>query len=763
VQGDDVAALRAAVASVGGQVKLTPPGAVLATVPRNNLGALSDDARVRYVTLPRPVRPDATSEGVSNPGPGLLGATGAQTWINAGRRGGGVKVAIVDVGFQNYQSEINAGRLPAVTTQNFCGYQQTGFDGSGPGGDLPPINHGTAVAEIVHQMAPDATLYLVCIFYSSDGGNVEQYLAAQGVTVVNASIGDVLDGRGDGSGPFNSLPGAVAAGRGAGQLWSVSAGNDAQNHFNFNGKDVDNDGRVEMFAGVPVTGPDSTEGYSFTLGSGQQSHIQMKWDEWPTTNHVSTICFYQDSFGSTPDCNENFDTAPGGQPVQETQFTNLTGSAHTYLMTIQRAVGTTNNLRIDMWLEGAESNVSAINASGSLTEPATSPYAMTMAAHCYANANLEPYSSQGPTIDGRTKPDLSGPDGVSNDLLHSGNICNNHAGFYGTSAAAPHGTGAAALLKGYAPTATPDQIQQVLMGRAGTPPGPATPNNQFGNGLLQLGPLTLVVSASSGPTAVSPSPGRTDFFMVGNDAGIWQRTRTSGNVTNWLPLGGFVNSDPDAASWGGGRLDLFVRGGDNALWHRWSADGVNWSQWEWLGGVLTSGPGAVARGVNSIDVFARGGDNAVWTRSWNGSTWTPWVSLGGVITSDPDVASWGANRLDLFVRGTDNALWHRFWDGNGWSAWEGLGGQMVGGPGAVSWGPNRVDIFVRGTDDALYHKWWNGASWLGYESLGGILSSSPDVASPALNQLDVAVRGGAAIFDRSYNAGWGNWAYLGPP
>ena len=760
VQGDDLNAVTDAVTAAGGQVRLTPPGAVLASVPRANLGALSDDARVRYVTLPRPVQPDATSEGVDNPGPGRVGATGARAWQDAGRRGAGVKVAIVDVGFDRVDSEIAAGRLPPIPAgqrRNFCGNGVTGFDGRGPAGTQPAINHGTAVAEIVHQMAPDAILYLVCIYSSSDGRNVEQYLASQGITVVNASIGDLLDGRGDGTGDANSLTGGVAAGRQAGQLWSVSAGNDALRHYTFTGKDADNDGQVEMFSGTPVLGPlpDSTETYSFTLANNQKSVVDVKWDAWPTTNQGFKVCFYQDTIAGAKPCPDAYSQSPSGKPIQQTQFTNSSGSSHTYLMVIERVAGTTITPRFDVWFEGSEQNLQSVSAAGSLTEPATSPYAMTLGAHNFSSGQLESFSSQGPTIDGRRKPDLSGPDGVSNDVL---------PGFFGTSAAAPHATGAAALVKGVNPAATPDQIQSILLSRA-VDAGPPGPDNQYGGGRLNLGSLTFLTGASSGPSEVSSTNGRTDVFVIGTDGGLWQRTRVGSSASAWLALGGFLTSDPDVSSWGGGRLDVFARGGDNALWHRSSNDGSSWSDWESLGGVLTSGPAAVSSATNGIDLFVRGGDGALWTKSWNGSGWSGWSSLGGFVIGDPDVASWSANRLDLFARGGDDALWHQWRDGAQWSGWQPLGGILSSSPGTTSSGVGRVEVGVRGGDNALWLLTWNGASWSGWSSLGGGLASAPDLAQTNAGQLDVVAHGNdSAIWQQSFNgSSWLGWISLGPP
>ena len=127
------------------------------------------------------------------------------------------------------------------------------------------------------------------------------------------------------------------------------------------------------------------------------------------------------------------------------------------------------------------------------------------------------FSSRGPTDDGRIKPDLSGPDGVSNDVIGGG--------FFGTSAAAPHGTGAAALIKGAAPSATPDQIKAVLLGRS-VDAGAPGPDNQFGYGRLALGSV---------PNAAAMNPA----VAQGNGAGAGvQRAAleflASGGMSRWM-------------------------------------------------------------------------------------------------------------------------------------------------------------------------------------------------------------------------------------
>src|SRR4030095_5182337 len=85
-------------------------------------------------------------------------------------------------------------------------------------------DHGTAVAEIVHEMAPDAQLYLVCVGTEVDLAAAEAYAKSQGVSVINESLGWEGPYRDDGSGPVDAI---VADARANGILWVNSAGNEA--------------------------------------------------------------------------------------------------------------------------------------------------------------------------------------------------------------------------------------------------------------------------------------------------------------------------------------------------------------------------------------------------------------------------------------------------------------------------------------------------------------------------------------------------------
>ncbi len=124
-------------------------------------------------------------------------------------------------------------------------------------------------------------------------------------------------------------------------------------------------------------------------------------------------------------------------------------------------------------------NLQYQTASGSYTIPADSPNAIAVGAVDYSTpTTLESFSSRGPTQDGRIKPDLVAPDGVSTATYGA-------SAFHGTSASAPHTAGAAALVQDRYPSYTPAQIQSFLEGRA-VGLGTAGKDNLYGSGRLDL-------------------------------------------------------------------------------------------------------------------------------------------------------------------------------------------------------------------------------------------------------------------------------------
>ena len=94
---------------------------------------------------------------------------------------------------------------------------------------------------------------------------------------------------------------------------------------------------------------------------------------------------------------------------------------------------------------------------------------------------IEFFSSQGPTTDGRIKPDISAPDGVA--TVSYGDSFG--FAFFGTSASAPHMAGAIALMKSRFGVFSLDDVQQILYGRA-LDRGVAGMDNIYGRGRLDV-------------------------------------------------------------------------------------------------------------------------------------------------------------------------------------------------------------------------------------------------------------------------------------
>ncbi len=152
---EGVQAVTSAVAAAGGEVTGSANGDtwLQAWVPASALNAVAGEDDVYYISRPAEavlLDPDvalaATTEG--------LAVINGPAWHAAGHRGTGVKVAIIDGGFTGYPG-LRGSELPAsVTAKNFV-------DGESDAQVNGTTEHGTACAEIVHDIAPNASLYLI--------------------------------------------------------------------------------------------------------------------------------------------------------------------------------------------------------------------------------------------------------------------------------------------------------------------------------------------------------------------------------------------------------------------------------------------------------------------------------------------------------------------------------------------------------------------------------------------------------------------------
>jgi hypothetical protein len=174
---------------------------------------------------------------------------------------------------------------------------------------------------------------------------------------------------------------------------------------------------------------------------------------------------------------------------------------------------------------------------GSLATPGDAKDALTVGAVNWRDNHLEPFSSQGPTADGRLKPDLAGPDGVSNAVYAP-------QGFYGTSAATPHIAGAAALVWSAYPQATAEEIRDFLINNA-VDLGTTGPDSETGAGLLVLAdppppptPIPPTPTIEPGVPTATPQPTATSrpIVLATPDRPRPTLTSSADNSGNWVGL-----------------------------------------------------------------------------------------------------------------------------------------------------------------------------------------------------------------------------------
>jgi subtilisin family serine protease len=471
----DQSALAQQIAALGGQVETAYDRWTQARLPVEALPSLADAPGVRFVRRPWLPLPATTSEGVA--------VTHADEWLEAGLTGEGVKVGVLDPGFLGYNIRVSEGELPSdVITKSFVG---SGSEIDFWGG----TSHGTACAEIVHDMAPDAQLYLVNSVTEVEWANAVDWLLAQDVDAISFSAGWPVGGPGDGTG---TLAGKVDDVRDAGVLWVNAAGNSAQQHWMGQWNDPESNGWHNY------TSTDETN--ELTVSGESKIIIGLRWnDPWGGSANDYDLFLYQEKDGSLTLVQSSTNVQDGDDEPQEFIAFYLP-SPGVYHVAVSKQSGA--QIRM-LELFSYDHDFHYHTATSSLHVPADSAGSLTVGATYWQNDALEEFSSEGPTRDGRIKPDLAAPDGVSvrTEAWRD-------SGFYGTSASAPHVAGAAALVLEALPTLTPAQIQNWLEDRA-VDLGTMGKDNAFGAGRLNLHMAVMPGAALQGSTvtlAVSGIP-----------------------------------------------------------------------------------------------------------------------------------------------------------------------------------------------------------------------------------------------------------------
>jgi subtilisin family serine protease len=411
----------------------------------------------------------------------------AEGWHDAGITGAGVKVAILDGGFDGYESLLGKELPDSVTFRHF---------GPEPDPDAPASHkiHGVGCAEIIHEIAPGAELYLVR--YQRWSGWVEaiDWLIEEDVDIISHSASWIM-GPVDGTGRQTELVDEVVSSHGI--LWVNSAGNYARAHYRAEFTDEDGDGFHDFAPG---------ENTMAVRNSGfVRAYLQWN-DTWEGATQDYNLYLYDKDGNLIGSRGDDIQSGESGHvPAERAEVS--TGNEVVYLAIQAYRVdrpGIVDILAPDCVVGYPEGTIS-------IRSPADGFYTLAVGAALWNDDSLAWYSSRGPTEDGRLKPEISAPTDVQGAAY--GALDRN---FGGTSAACPHVAGAAALVWQAYPGLTPQEVRDYLMAEA-VDRGPAGPDVGHGHGRLQLPSMaTQETSPTStpGPDVGGPTriPGPTPTF-----------------------------------------------------------------------------------------------------------------------------------------------------------------------------------------------------------------------------------------------------------
>lgn len=430
-------------------------------LPASALAAVAAKSYVERVTTPSYPKPRAGS--VMTEGDARIGTAFPRL---AGATGKGVKVGLIADGVDHRAAAIATGDLPASIQ----------IDPSHPGqGD-----EGTAMLEIVHDIVPDASLA-----FSGPRTSLE-FLDSLDYLVNTAKCNVVFDDLAFyDECYFQDSAFALAVTAAASKVVYVSAaGNDNGFHYQGTFADVDPDENgsdhwahdLHLFAGT------SDVSNQILVPPHTDVAVFLQWaNPWGAATDDYDLYLYNQDLSQDLAASD-FRQNGRNNPYEALIYTNNKSTTITVNILINRYSG--NPCKMEMYVWGASEMQFVTPIDTIFGHAAAAGILSVGAVNWKTPKTIEPFSSQGPAVLMfptplvRGVPTVVAPDGVT--VSGAGGFTKT---FYGTSAAAAHTAGLAAMMLGADPALTPvDVIYRVKTTAIDIAPGGY--DYTFGRGLI---------------------------------------------------------------------------------------------------------------------------------------------------------------------------------------------------------------------------------------------------------------------------------------
>ena len=344
-------------------------------------------------------------------------------------------------------------------------------------------------------------MYIATPVSYGDLQNTVEWMASQGVSVINYPLSNAFDGPGDGTSPYSFSPlRTVDQAVDGGTVWVNAAGNYAQTTW-FGTYAIVNVGssRFLEFYGTDVFN-------SMLLAEGDEVRVQLRWgDSWRGANRDFDLLIWDHAATEIVASSYDYQQGRLGQVPLEFLTYQVPRDGLYSVVVAHSTGGVPDWIQLMVW---GVPDILYYTGNGSIVSPAegANPGMLAVGASPWYDVyTIEPTSSRGPTPDGRVKPDVVG--------AHCGEtsqapLDENRRGFCGTSQASAHVAGLAALVRqrfsGYSPIQVANYLKDSSY-QFGTP----DPNNTWGYGFAALplalppDPPIISVPVTAGPDSLS--------------------------------------------------------------------------------------------------------------------------------------------------------------------------------------------------------------------------------------------------------------------